>query len=253
MPKVAIYVRVSTDHQAEEGFSLDAQLHRVKAYVRSKGWEVFGEYIEKGQSARTIDRPEYLRMMEESEGWDILAIWKLDRIHRDSLNFTKMIKALNKADKGFVSVYENFDSTTIYGKFAMDVIMRLAQLESERLGERVLEGMTQKAKEGGHLGSAPFGYRFNDDGELELSEDSDVVRSMFIMRFKGETFEGIAYHFNLNGVKTLKGKAWDKRKVSKIIHNPIYAGYVRFNGNTYKGKHKPIVPLSLWESLNDDV
>lgn len=251
MPKVAIYVRVSTDKQAEEGFSLDAQLHRIRAYVRSKGWEVFREYIEKGQSARTIDRPEYLRMMEESEGWEILVIWKLDRIHRDSMNFAKMMKAFRKADKDFVSIYENFDSTTVYGRFAMDIIMRLAQLESERLGERVSEGMTQKSKEGGHCGCIPYGYRSGEDGRLEFSEDHAVVNSMFIMRYKGLSFERIAYNLNLEGIRTPKGKSWTANGVSRIIRNPVYAGYVRLNGEVYPGNHEPIVPPSIWEYVND--
>lgn len=250
MPKVAIYVRVSTEKQYEEGFSLDAQLHRIRAYAKSKGWDVFREYVEKGQSARTIDRPEYLRMMEESEDWQILAVWKLDRIHRDSMNFTKMMTALRKADKDFVSIYENFDSTTVYGRFAMDMIMRMAQLESERLGERVLEGMVQKSRKGGHFGPAPFGYTINDDGILEPSNHSGIVRTMFMMRYKGLSFGRIAYNLNIDGIKTPTGKLWNSDGVSRIVRNPVYAGYVRFNGIIYPGNHEPIISPYIWEAVN---
>lgn len=248
--RVVTYSRVSTEEQAQDGFSLQAQQKRMRAYARSRGWEIVEEYVEKGQSGRTIERPEYLRMMEESEGWDLLLVWKLDRIHRDSLNFSKMMAAMRKAEKEFVSIWENFDSTTMAGRFAMDIIMRIAQLESEILGERVTMGLQQKNLRGGCTGPAPYGY-MNEEKELVIIEDqANVVRWMFTMRCQGYSFERIAYRLNMNGVTTRKGKKWRCCTVGEILKNPTYAGYVHWKGIIAKGKHEPIVPLEIWETIN---
>lgn len=248
--RVATYSRVSTDEQAKDGYSLLAQQKRMRAFARSKGWEIIGEYVEQGQSGRTIERPEYLRMMDESEGWDLLLIWKLDRIHRDSVNFARMMEAMKKAGKEFCSIWESFDTTTAYGRFAMDVIMRIAQLESETIGERVKLGMTQKARKGGHPGMAPFGY-VNEDKQLIVHpEQSEAVRWMYSMRCRGYSYERIAYNLNLKGTTTKKGNPWTSDSCRAVIMNPTYAGFVRWDGIIAEGRHAPIVSPEIWESLN---
>lgn len=251
--RVATYSRVSTEEQAKDGFSLQAQQKRMRAYARSRGWDVVGEYIEKGESGRTIERPEYLRMMDESDKWDLLIVWKLDRIHRDSLNFSKMMAAMNKAEKGFVSIWENFDSTTMAGRFAMDIIMRVAQLESEIISERVSLGMQQKAHKGGCTGPAPYGYR-NEDKELVPFEDeAKIVRWIFTMRYQGYTLDGIAYRLNMNEIPTKLGKKWNHDGISRILKNPTYAGYIHWNGIVTKGIHEPLITTEIWDSLNEPV
>lgn len=244
----AVYVRVSTEEQSSEGFSINAQLKRLRAFCSSRGWRIFGEYVENGQSARTTDRPEYLRMMEESDQWTTLVVWKLDRIHRNSLNFSKMINALRKAGKEFVSVYEKLDTTTVYGRFAADIISRIAQLESEQLGERVSMGMEQRVKQGRHNGPAPFGYRM-EYGELVPSEGSEFIVGIYTMRYQGFTLSTIATRLN-HSVKSPKSKAWTGSAVRSIISNPVYAGYVRYNGDVYKGVHEALIPLEVWEAVN---
>ena len=97
-------------------------------------------------------------MIADSNKWDVLLVVKLDRIHRNSLNFTKMFDTMKAAGKDFVSIYENFNTTTAFGRFAMDIIARLAQLESEQIGERVKLGMLQACKCGHHTGLPPYGY-----------------------------------------------------------------------------------------------
>ena len=151
--RAAIYARVSTDDQAKEGFSIAAQLKRLNAYCKARGWALVNEYVDEGFSGRRIERPAYQRMMSEIETWDVLVVLKMDRIHRNSRNFTKMMDLLKERNKEFNSMQESFDTTTAIGRFVMDIIQRIAQLESEQIGERVKMGMTQKAKKGkGHNG-----------------------------------------------------------------------------------------------------
>ncbi|RLF51076.1 MAG: recombinase family protein, partial [Thermoplasmata archaeon] len=88
--KVAIYARVSTEDQAKEGFSLDAQLDKLRAYCKARGWKIAGEYVDDGYSGRNVRRPAYQKMMEEMDKWDAVLVIKMDRIHRNSKNFMIM-------------------------------------------------------------------------------------------------------------------------------------------------------------------
>ena len=160
MVKVAIYTRVSTDDQAEEGYSLDAQKERLEAYCEAQGWDVVRTYVDDGYSGRTCKRPAYQRMMQERDEWDVILVLKMDRIHRNSKNFMMMMEDLEKWGKKFTSMQEELDTSSAMGRFVVDIIQRIAQLESEQIGERTYSGMAQKAQSGGLLGFyPPFGYR----------------------------------------------------------------------------------------------
>src|SRR5438309_4981405 len=146
--RVAIYMRVSTEDQAKEGFSLRAQRERLEAYCLARDWEVAARYVDDGHSGRNIRRPAYEKMIEERDRWDAILVIKMDRIHRNSLNFIDIMDNLGEWGKNFVSATESLDTSTAMGRFVMDIIQRIAQLESEQIGERVYMGMSQKAKEG---------------------------------------------------------------------------------------------------------
>jgi DNA invertase Pin-like site-specific DNA recombinase len=139
--RAALYTRVSTEEQANEGFSLDAQMRRLESYCELEGWQITDRYREQGESGRNIDRPEYQRMMQDKENWDVIVVLKMDRIHRNSVNFAKMMDELDRLDKDFCSVQEQFDTSNAMGRFVRDVMQRIAQLESEQTGERVRFGM----------------------------------------------------------------------------------------------------------------
>ena len=127
----ALYTRVSTEDQAKEGFSLDAQIDKLKAYCTARDWVIADKYIDDGYSGRNTKRPEYARMMNEMDKWDTLLVIKMDRIHRNSKNFMEMMEDLKKNEKEFVSMTESLDTSTAMGRFVIDIIRRIAQLESE--------------------------------------------------------------------------------------------------------------------------
>src|SRR2546422_8110972 len=154
--RVATYTRVSTEDQAKEGFSLGAQRERLEAYCLARDWEVAARYVDDGHSGRNIRRPAYAKIIAERDRWDAILVIKMDRIHRNSRNFMEMMDNLGEWGKNFVSATESLDTSTAMGRFVMDIIQRIAQLESEQIGERVYMGMSQKAKEGpGILGFHP--------------------------------------------------------------------------------------------------
>jgi site-specific DNA recombinase len=224
--RAAIYVRVSTEDQAREGFSIPAQLKRLRSYCLARGWTVFYEYIDDGYSGRSAERPNYKKMLHEKDQWDVLVVLKMDRIHRNSRNFALMMDFLRSWNKEFNSMQESFDTTTAIGRFVMDTIQRIAQLESEQIGERVKVGMAQKAKEGkGHLGSPePYGYHYID-GELVIAEDEAMaVEKMFKMAASISSLNQICDILDLKGIKTKNGGSWQRGTVHGILTNRMYLG-----------------------------
>jgi site-specific DNA recombinase len=251
--RAAIYARVSTEDQAKEGFSIAAQVKRLNAYCKARGWAVAGEYIDEGHSGRSIERPAYKRMMAEIEKWDVLVVLKMDRIHRNSINFTLMMNALKDAGKEFNSMQESFDTTTAMGRFVMDIIQRIAQLESEQIGERVKVGMTQKAKKGkGLLGfPAPYGYIWNGhDLDVEPSE-AEVVQRIYHEFLNCVTPSQIALNLNLEKIPTKHVASWDKSTIHGILANPIYIGFSLWNDIMQKGKHIPVVDKATFDQAQE--
>ena len=253
--RVALYVRVSTEDQAREGYSLDAQVKRLSDYCKFKGWEIADVYRDEGYSGRNTFRPEYRRMMDEIDTWDGILVFKMDRIHRNSRNFALMMDQLRKHDREFNSVMEKFNSETAMGRFVMDIIQRIAQLESEQIGDRVKIGMARKAQTGdGNMGSPdPYGYT-HADGRLIVREDeAENVREMFRLKAAGNGPSAIAEWLNRSNIPSKTGRTWSRQAVSHIISNPLYAGFVRWDGSISKGNHEAIVSPEDFASVNGGV
>jgi DNA invertase Pin-like site-specific DNA recombinase len=234
--RVAIYSRVSTEDQAKEGFSLDAQKDRLRAYCQAKGWEIAGEYVDDGHSGRDTKRPAYRRMFEEKDNWDTVLVIKMDRIHRNSKNFMEMMDDLKE-------------------RFVMDIIQRIAQLESEQIGERVYMGMKQKASTvGGSLGGyAPFGYVLTD-GKLEIDQtESEGVKLIFEEYIQGRTSREIAELLNSKRVAKKSGASWYKVTVSRMLKNPVYCGYMEWDGVLRRANHPALIEVSLFNEVQKEV
>lgn len=250
--RAALYVRVSTDEQATEGYSLDAQISKLKNYCRFEGWEVAAVYCEEGESGRSIKRPQYQKMMSESDTWDVILVYKMDRIHRNSVNFANMMEDLNRMGKDFCSVQEKFDTSTAMGRFVRDITERIAQLESEQIGERVKQGMERKAKFGtGFLGSGhPYGYSYKR-GKLNIEKDEMyTVRAIYNMYVGGHSMENIAEYLNNGNIPSKTGGKWYKSTIYGILHNPLYAGFVKWDGIIKPGEHSAIIELETYEKIN---
>ncbi len=234
--RAAIYIRVSTDEQAAEGYSLYAQRSILEDHCLAEGLDVTEVYEDNGYSGRNTNRPAYKRMMEEIDSWDVLVVLKMDRIHRNSRNFMTMMDELKKRHKEFVSCYEALDTSNALGRFVVDMIQRMAQLESEQIGERTKIGMREKAEglepsksKKGTMGfNPPYGYRIGDGQLLEVLEELKVVSSVFSSYLDGETMDSICYSLNGSGSLTRRGNLWNKYNLRNILHNPVYAGYMRW-------------------------
>jgi len=230
--RIAAYARVSTDDQANDGYSLDAQIDMLRAYAESQDWTISGEYIDDGYSGRNDKRPEYSRMISDIDKWDAIAVVKMDRIHRNSRNFMAMMDFLEKNDKKFVSSTESLDTSTALGRFVVDMIQRLAQLESEQIGERTYTGMREKAEssDGRIMGfTAPFGYGISNGELIAEDEEFGIVKRIFGCYLAGMTMDEICRMLNREETLTRRYNLWNKFNLRNILKNPVYAGYMRWD------------------------
>jgi DNA invertase Pin-like site-specific DNA recombinase len=247
--RVALYTRVSTEDQAKEGFSLDAQLERLRFYAKAQGWAVAGEYVDEGHSGRTTKRPQYTRMMAEIEAWDTLLVLKMDRIHRNSRNFMAMMDHLRKQKREFASVTESLDTSTAMGRFVMDIIQRIAQLESDQIGERTFTGMEEKARQGGgSLGKpAPYGYSYGPGYVLQpVPAEAEVVREVFLRFADGAGKQELAVSLNERQIAAPSGPKWGYKAIDRLLGNPTYAGALGWEGKLQPGMHEAIVDQALF-------
>jgi site-specific DNA recombinase len=249
--RVAIYTRVSTEDQAREGFSLEAQKERLEAYCEAQGWDVFKHYVDDGHSGRNTKRPAYKKMLEEKDKWDTILVMKMDRIHRNSKNFMIMMEDLEKWGKKFTSMQESLDTSNAVGRFVVDIIQRIAQLESEQIGERTYMGMAQKAETGeGLLGfNPPYGYHIRDKDLVLVEGEARVVREIFSRYEAGESMDYIAWILNKEGTYTRRNNTWTIWSIGHLLRNPAYAGFRRWDGFLVPSTHEAIIDVDTFNSI----
>src|SRR5207244_8731644 len=206
--------------------------NRLNSYCQAQGWTVAEAYEDEGFTGRDVRRPAYQRMMDEPDRWDILLVLKIDRIHRNARNFMAMMDDLRRSGKDFVSATESLDTSTATGRFVADMLQRIAQLESEQIGERVHMGMRQAAEEGKFLGmSNPYGYRYDSASKnlIVVPAEAEVVREIFrLARDERRSMREIAGTLNAQGVVTKRGRAWSKRQLFRVLHSALSIGSRRW-------------------------
>lgn len=230
--KVAAYIRVSTNEQAEEGYSIPAQRNRLEAYALSQGWEIVKWYVDEGQSAKDLNRTDLTRMLKDLDLgiFDCVLVYKLDRLTRSVMDLYKLLNLFDEHNVKFKSATEVYDTTTAIGRLFITLVSALAQWERENLGERVSMGMMQKAKEGKWtVANPPLGYTANE-GILSIhSSEAAVVKEIYNLYLSGLGMWKIAGQLNDRGLYPRSGKPWNQGPISYILKNPIYIGNTRYN------------------------
>jgi site-specific DNA recombinase len=257
--KVAAYIRVSTDEQAQEGYSIAAQKNRLEAYAVSQGWEIVQWYVEEGQSAKDMNRTELQRMLKgiKQNIFDVVLVYRLDRLTRSVLDLYELLKNFEDHGVKFKSATEAYDTTTATGKLFLTLIASLAQWERENLGERVRMGMLQKAKEGKwSIGLAPMGYDLNGDYLKVNPMEATIVKEIFNMYLSGMGMNKITKSLNERGIRTKSNKVWYAGKVDYILKNPIYIGTMRYNVRVNSDQYfemenvcEPIIDKATFDSV----
>ena len=244
MKKVAIYIRVSTARQDQEGYSIPLQKERLIAFCKAKGWVVAGIFVDPGHSGSSLERPGMERLIAgvEAGKFDVVLVYKLDRLSRsqkDTLYLIEDVFMANSVD--FVSMQESFDTTTIYGRAMVGILSVFAQMERETITERTLMGRAGRAEEGlWHGGGTdPLGYDYID-GELVVNEaEAEQIRMVYDLFASGHSVTEITRR--MAGYRTKHGDWSHTSTVGNVLDNPLYAGTVHFDGATGAGKHDAII------------
>jgi site-specific DNA recombinase len=182
--KAAIYARVSSQEQAVEGVSIDAQIAAFQAYAKSQGWEVVNEYIDGGYSGGTDERPAFKRLLIDAgqHRFSIIAVCKLDRFFRNLRLLLNHLHGLEQMGIKFVSTQEGLDTSTPYGKFAVQIMGVIAEFERGRIGERVKDSRRFLISGGKWPGGRTvYGYRWLT-GERKwevIPEEAEIVRRIY--------------------------------------------------------------------------
>lgn len=180
--KVAIYIRVSTKIQAEEGYSLDAQKERLIKMCETNGYIIYKVYADEGKSGKDTNRPAFQEMMEDMKNgcFDKILVMKLDRISRSVIDLEVMIKDMQKYNVDFESASEKIDTSSSFGMFFVRVLGIFAQFEREKISERVNDTFVEMVAMGKPIsGSQPFGYKI-EDGKVVIDEDKkEIVNFIF--------------------------------------------------------------------------
>ncbi len=158
--RAAGYERVSTDEQAREGFSLEAQARRIRGYCTSKGWRLVRLYRDEGHTGLDADRGDYERLLQDEGRYDVIVFTRIDRLHRRRRNFDAFMDWCREHGKDWVAMDQGFDTTTAMGRFLVDFQARMAELESDQLGERVRPAMEAAKDAGIPQGRDYLGFEF---------------------------------------------------------------------------------------------
>ena len=249
--RVALLSRVSTMEQARDGYSIGEQVERMKDYCKARGWTVYKSYSDPGYSGANMERPGLRAMLEDAEDGkvDAVLVYKLDRLSRsqkDTLTIIEDYLLPNGVD--FVSVTENLDTTSPFGKAMIGILSVFAELERSQITERMDMGREARAKEGKWHGSStpPVGYRYIN-GELVVHEyEAMQVRELFRLFNMRIAPMRLQKMLNDKGYRTQYGE-WNRKGLRPIISNRVYIGEVSHAGVWYPGDQEPIVEQEVFD------
>ena len=242
MKHTALYLRVSTEAQADEGYSLAAQAEKLEAYCRMKGIDRFTQYVDGGFSGSNLSRPAVTQLIDCIRRGEVerVVVYKLDRLSRsqkDTLYLIEDVFAPHGVD--FVSINENIDTGTPYGRAMIGILSAFAQLERENIFLRTRMGMVERVRQGYWPGGGkiPFGYDYDAaKGILVPNRDADTVREIYARYLAGESAGSIARALGLRY----------EHLVRQILDRESNTGIILYKGERYPGRHEPLIDRETW-------
>lgn len=257
MNKVALYVRVSTTSQLEEGYSIEEQKAKLESYCDIKDWHVYKVYTDGGFSGSTTERPALEQLIKDAQSklFDTVLVYKLDRLSRSQKDTLYLIEDIFlKNNIEFVSLLENFDTSTPFGRAVIGLLSVFAQLEREQIKERMQLGKLGRAKAGKSMMWAKTSYGYNYDketGSMTVNEyEALAVKEIFSSCLAGMSITKLRDKIN---DEYPKQPAWSYRTIRGILANPVYCGLNQYKGQTFQGTHKPIISLVDFEQTQREL
>ena len=256
--RCAIYTRKSSEEGLDMEFnSLDAQREACEAYIasqRAEGWACLREcYDDGGFSGGTLDRPALKQLIADVEDGliDVVAVYKIDRLSRALMDFSKLVEIFDRHGVTFVSVTQSFNTTTSMGRLTLNILLSFAQFEREVIGERIRDKVAASKKKGMWMGGyVPLGYDVVDRKLIVNEAEAAQVRTMFELFARSDSTAAVIRELNARGIRSKRGRPIDRGALYKLLHNRIYRGEITHKGETYPGMHKAIVDTDLWDAAH---
>lgn len=239
----AIYVRVSTQDQAQFGVSLYAQEEALKNYAKSQGYEIFKIYKDEGRSAKDLKhRPAMMEMLQEAElrKFQAIFIYKLDRFSRSLMDLITTIDQIKNWGIDFVSMQDKIETTSATGKLMFHIVSAFAEFERNVTSERTKFTMSSRFKEGNLVTKAPKGYKVYNK-QLIPEENSYIIQEIYQTYLNTDislTQLSKKYNLSVNGLK-------------KVLSNQTYLGKLKFSGKTVQGNHTPLISKELFDKVQE--
>lgn len=250
--RTAIYIRVSTEEQVREGYSVSGQKQKLKAFCISQGWEVVGLYPDEGISAKDTNRPELQRMLKDikDDKIDCVLVYRLDRLTRSVMDLYNMLDVFEKHDCKFKSATEVYDTTTAMGRMFITIVAALAQWERENMGERISFGYAEKARQRKYPHSfAPFGYTLDkEQSKLNINPIEAKTIKLIYSQYQHMGMNQVAKYLNDQQIYTKNGNEWSDNTIMKALRNRVYRGDIEWKGEIIEGTHDPIIEKEEWDN-----
>jgi len=265
--RCAIYTRKSSDEGLEQDFnSLDAQREACAAYVASQaseGWKLLPEhYDDGGISGGTLERPALQRLLADVKAGriDIIVVYKVDRLTRSLIDFSKLVETFDEAGTSFVSVTQSFNTTTSMGRLTLNMLLSFAQFEREVTAERIRDKIAASKAKGMWMGGTPpLGYRGDGRTLAIIKDHAQIVRDIFARYLRLGNVRHVADELRQEGITSPprvngKGRAYGgcsftRGQIYYMLKNPIYAGDIPHKGKVFPGNHPPIIDRDTWDTV----
>jgi site-specific DNA recombinase len=273
-PKVlrcAIYTRKSSEEGLEQDFnSLHAQRESCDAYIKSQkheGWTVLPHhYDDGGYSGGSMDRPALRELLAEvaARKVDVIVVYKVDRLTRSLADFAKIVEVFDAARVSFVSVTQQFNTTTSMGRLTLNVLLSFAQFEREVTGERIRDKIAASKAKGMWMGGwVPIGYDRKDRSLTINESEAKTVRTIFELYLKFGSTRKVKAELDRLKIKTKKYVAVTGRQLGGLpfaighlyylLSNPLYIGQIRHKGKCHAGQHPPIIGQDVWDQVQSQM
>ncbi len=263
--RCAIYTRKSSEEGLEQSFnSLQAQREACESYVasqRHESWHAIKtHYDDGGFSGGTMERPALKRLLDDiaASKVDTVVVYKVDRLTRSLADFAKIVEAFDRQGISFVSVTQQFNTTTSMGRLTLNVLLSFAQFEREVTGERIRDKVAASKKKGMWMGGpVPLGYDLRDRQLTINPNEATVVRRIFTEYLRLGCVSELKKHLDKEGIRSKVrpsrdgrssgGSSFSRGAFYSLLANRLYLGEIAHRGQVHPGQHKAIVERSLWE------
>jgi DNA invertase Pin-like site-specific DNA recombinase len=265
--RCAVYTRKSTEEGLDQAFnSLDAQREACEAYIASQaglGWKpIRARYDDGGVSGGTMDRPALRQLLDDiqSSRIDVVVVYKIDRLTRSLMDFAKIVDVFDSQGVSFVSITQQFNTTTSMGRLTLNVLLSFAQFEREVTAERIRDKIAASKKKGMWMGGAPpLGFDVQDKRLVANNAEAVTVRRLFDLYLQIRSVRQLKAAADAEGIVTKRrslsggwvkgGQPFSRGNLYQLLSNPIYVGDIAHKGQIYAGQHSAIVDRNTWDAV----